>query len=82
MSLGRWSTADLPTQDGLVNVAGMATVVRALVDHKSLRGADELRERALATGLNEHECAALLALCSKLERGDSAFLDRFSTDGW
>jgi hypothetical protein len=84
MNLGHRSTADLLAHDRPVNVAGMATIVQDLVKHRSVTGrsTSELRERATASGLNEHEYVAILALCSKIEMEDSTFFDRFSTDGW
>ena len=77
-------SAGQSTRGQHVNVAAMATILQDVMKRESSARWDtiELRERARAAGLNEHEYAAIAALSSKLEAEGSAFLDPFLNSGW
>ena len=77
-------SAGQSTRGQHVNVAAMAAIMQEFVggDGSVRQDTVELRERARAAGLNEHEYAAISALCSKLNAEGSAFLEPFRNSGW
>jgi hypothetical protein len=84
VSIGYQRSQDPSTQDRHVHVAAMAAILQEVTRRESSARWDttELRERARAAGLNEHEYTAITILCSKLDAEGPAFLDPFINSGW